>query len=348
MQNKCFLFAEIPQALPVPGKHLRVRAGDFDLDAAPAEGGFTGRVLHASLDPYLRHRMVSADAARDGFEPLPVGSVIPNTCIIRVLQSKSPSLAPGDAVIGMAPIQEYVTVSADDAKQYTKIENPHGLALKMFLGPLGLPGLTAYSALYEVAKPQKGETIFISAALGAVGQMVGQLSKREGLNVIGSVGSDEKLKVLVEKLGYDAGFNYRHGDIEGQLKRLAPDGIDSECRRTPSFRGISFCHHIQPLTATQVHYDNVGGEQLDAAITLMKSHGRIGPSTYAYFRTRIQNLMRSWQSNVAIRPSTTSRPISSTASVTTRKSYPRWSYGAACLFLTSLWETHIASSTSRT
>jgi NADPH-dependent curcumin reductase CurA len=227
VQNKSFLYAEVPETSTVSGKHLKVQTGVFDLDAARADGGFTGRVLHASLDPYLRHCMVATDAARDGFEPFSVGSVITNACIIQVLQSKSPGLAPGDVVVGMAPIQEYITVLAAGAKQYVKIDNPCALDLKIFLGPLGLAGLTAYSALYEVAKPQKGETIFISAALGAVGQMVGQLSKREGLNVIGSVGSDGKLKILVEKLGYDAGFNYRHGDIVGQLKRLAPDGIDS-------------------------------------------------------------------------------------------------------------------------
>jgi NADPH-dependent curcumin reductase CurA len=113
-----------------------------------------------------------------------------------------------------------------------------------------MPGLTAYSSLYEIGKPQKGETIFVSAASGAVGQIVGQLAKHEGLTVIGSVGSDKKLEFITKDLGFDAGFNYKTEKPSDALNRLAPEGID-------------------------IYYENVGGEHLEAALDSMKDYGRI-------------------------------------------------------------------------
>ena len=113
-----------------------------------------------------------------------------------------------------------------------------------------MTGLTAYGSLVEVARLKAGETILVSAAAGAVGQLVGQFALREGLTVIGSVGDDRKLEHITKDLGFTAGFNYKKEDTADALKRLAPDGID-------------------------IFYDNVGGEQLDAALTALKVHGRI-------------------------------------------------------------------------
>ena len=122
-----------------------------------------------------------------------------------------------------------------------------------------MSGLTAYSSLYEIGKPKKGETIFISAASGAVGQIVGQLAKREGMTVIGSVGSEEKLAFIKKELGFDSGFNYKTEKpdeaLARVLKELGLEGVD-------------------------VYYDNVGGEQLDAALGAMNTFGRIGMSTF--------------------------------------------------------------------
>jgi Putative NADP-dependent oxidoreductases len=229
VQNKALVFAEVPEALPVAGKHLQLHTTEFDATAAPPAGGFTGKVLYASFDPYLRNRLVAPDAGRDGFEPLPRGSVIPNGILVRVLKSDAPTLAPDSLVMGMGPIQEYVAVPSELVPQFFPVYNPFGLDPKLFLGPLGMPGLTAYSALYEVGKPKPGETIFVSAAAGAVGQMVGQLAKREGLTVIGSAGSDEKVKLLTDVFKFDGAFNYRSGDIKSHLQRLASDGIDGKC-----------------------------------------------------------------------------------------------------------------------
>ena len=183
-----------------------------------------------------------------------------NTSISTVLASDNPRFKKGDVVIGDSKFQEYVTVTKEGADNDQVIlglnvfENPLGLDPKIFLGALGMSGLTAYSSVYELAKPKKGETIFVSAASGAVGQMVGQLAKREGLKVIGSVGSDEKLKFIAEELGFDGGFNYKTEKPEDGLKRVLKE---LDC---PSL---------------DIYYDNVGGEQLDAALRLMTVYGRI-------------------------------------------------------------------------
>ena len=135
------------------------------------------------------------------------------------------------------------------------MKNPLGLDPKLFLGALGMSGLTAYSSLYEIGKPRRGEVIFISAASGAVGQIVGQLAKREGLKVVGSVGSDEKLKFITQELVFDAGFNYKKEDPVEALKRILGELGE---------QGLN------------IYYDNVGGEQLDAALFALSTGGRVG------------------------------------------------------------------------
>lgn len=118
-----------------------------------------------------------------------------------------------------------------------------------------MSGLTAFSSLYELGKPQKGKTLFISAASGAVGQIVGQLGKREGMRVLGSVGSKEKLDFIVKVLGFDGGFVYKDEDIKEGFERVLEETGGGKIG---------------------IYYDNVGGEQLDVAISCMEDHGRIG------------------------------------------------------------------------
>lgn len=131
-----------------------------------------------------------------------------------------------------------------------------------------MSGLTAYSSFYEIGKPKKGETIFISAASGAVGQVVGQLAKREGLTVVGSVGSEAKRKYIVEELGFDGGFNYKEERAAEALTRVLGE-VES--------KGVD------------IYCDNVGGEQLDAALGLMNERGRVGESLVFMFRDRFAN-----------------------------------------------------------
>jgi NADPH-dependent curcumin reductase CurA len=177
---------------------------------------------------------------------------VTNHCVARVLKSDVPEYPPGQLVVGRLPLAEYAVLDKEGVKMIgRKVENPHGLKdLGLFVGHLGMPGLTAWSSLHEIGKPKKGETIFISSAAGAVGQVVGQIAKREGLKVIGSVGSDDKLKFVLKELGFDGGFNYKKEKPRDALKRLAPEGID-------------------------IYYENVGGEQLEAALDAMNNWGRI-------------------------------------------------------------------------
>jgi NADPH-dependent curcumin reductase CurA len=176
---------------------------------------------------------------------------IESATIGKIVRSNNASYKEGDLVLGHIAVQEYVALSEPELVRINKLENPLGLEdIRVFLGPLGMPGLTAYSSLYAIGKPKKGETIFVSAASGAVGQLVGQLAKHEGLRVIGSVGSDEKLEYITKTLGFDGGFNYKNEKPADALARLAPEGID-------------------------IYYENVGGEHLEAALDAMKQSGRI-------------------------------------------------------------------------
>ncbi|RAL59882.1 hypothetical protein DID88_000509 [Monilinia fructigena] len=214
VQNKGLIFKQVPQGVPVPGKDLVVEVREFDLEQAPPAGGITTKNFYASFDPYQRGRMRAAEAK--SYSPaFPLGQPINNNTVAKVINTL------------LFPKQ-----LADGAN---KIENPYNLDVKHFLGALGMPGLTAYSSFYEIGKPVKGETIFISSASGAV---------------IGSVGSDDKLKYIIDDLKFDGGFNYKTEKPADALKRLAPNGVD-------------------------IYYENVGGEQLEAAINAMNDHGRI-------------------------------------------------------------------------
>ena len=151
------------------------------------------------------------------------------------------------------PIQEYTPITPEwliHDKTLEILPVADTLVPAAYLGPLGMPGLTAYSSVFQIGKPQMGETIFISAASGAVGQLVGQICKRKGLYVVGSVGTEAKLKLIKDEMGFDDGFVYVDQDPGEALTRLCSAGID-------------------------IYYDNVGGAQLEAAIDRMNKGGRI-------------------------------------------------------------------------
>lgn len=253
-RNLSLVFSAIPEGKPVPGKHIKVEDRPLDLDNTQApDGGLLVKTHYVSLDPYQRGRMRNVN--EKSYAPAyPLNEPISNGSIVTVLKSANDKYREGDVVsIGLVgPTTEYAVIPADFANGglVSKLQNPFGLDLKLFTGALGMPGLTAYSSFYEIGKPKKGETIFISAASGAVGAMVAQLAKREGLKVIGSVGSDEKLNYIINELGCDAGFNYKKESPGDALKRLAPNGID-------------------------IYYENVGGEHLSASIDALNERGRV-------------------------------------------------------------------------
>jgi NADPH-dependent curcumin reductase CurA len=250
-KNLSLIFKNVPSAFPVAGEHLTVEDRGYDPSAAPPSGGIVTQNIYASFDPYMRGRM-RAPGTKSYSPPFALSEPIPTFIICKVLKSDNPDYKEGDlVVVPRGPTQQYSSLAKDSLGSARKIDPSSALKdLRNYIGPLGMPGLTAYSSLYEIGKPKKGDTIFISSAAGAVGQLVGQLSKHEGLEVYGSVGSDEKLKFITEELGFDGGFNYKREKPLDGLRRLVPDGLD-------------------------IYYENVGGEQLEAALEMMKNFGRI-------------------------------------------------------------------------
>jgi NADPH-dependent curcumin reductase CurA len=249
VQNKAVIFKSVPNGQPIPGKDLVVETREFDLEQSLPEGGVITKNLYASFDPYQRGRMRTPEK-KSYTPPYTLGEPLTNAVVAKIVKSSNSKFKAGDIVTGGLNFEEYSLVPKQVADTLRKIENPYNLDLKVFLGPLGMPGLTAYASYYEIGQPKKGETIFISAASGAVGAIVGQLAKHDGLKVIGSVGSDEKLDYILKDLGFDGGFNYKKEKPIDALKRLAPNGID-------------------------IYYENVGGEQLEAALDCLNDFGRI-------------------------------------------------------------------------
>ena len=271
VQNKGLIFKKVPTEWPVPGEHIAVETREFDPSTSPPEDGVTTKNYYASFDPYQRGRM-RAPEIKSYSPPFTLGEPMTTRTVAKILKSSNDKFKEGDLVVGMLGTEEYTVASAAMTKGLQKLENPHKLDPAVYLGALGMPGLTAYSSLYEIGKPKKGETIFISAASGAVGQLVGQLAKHEGLKVIGSVGSDEKLDFIIKELKFDGGFNYKKEKPSEALKRLAPDGIE-------------------------IYYENVGGVQLDSALQALKPFGRVGASAILFSNSRSLFIMNG-ESNV--------------------------------------------------
>ena len=257
--NRALIFASVPTGMPVEGENLKVSSlPDFSLSTPPPSGGITTRNHYFSYDPFLLRLLRPADN-KSYAQTYTIGEPIFNAGIASVILSEHPEFSPGDVIISSyLRFEEYGSYTGQEIQtlKFSKLLNPYHIDPKVYLGTLGMTGLTAYSSLYEIGQPVRGETIFISAASGSVGQVVGQLAKREGLKVIGSVGSEEKLKFITEELDFDDGFNYKKERPGEALKRLAPAGVD-------------------------IYYENVGGETLDAALEAMNPYGRIGE--YPYF-----------------------------------------------------------------
>ncbi|XP_020967409.1 NADP-dependent alkenal double bond reductase P2 [Arachis ipaensis] len=168
--------------------------------------------------------------------------------VAKVLESGHPDYKKGDLVWGFTKWEEYSLVPA--SLILFKIKHTD-VPLSYYTGILGMPGMTAYAGFFEVGLPKKGEKVFVSAASGAVGQLVGQFAKFSGCYVVGSAGSKDKVDLLKNKLGFDDAFNYKEEpDLNAALKRYFPEGID-------------------------IYFENVGGKTLDAVLLNMRVHGRI-------------------------------------------------------------------------
>jgi NADPH-dependent curcumin reductase CurA len=245
-QNRRFLLAERPEG-------RAVRESDFRLDAAPlpqpGEGQALLRTLYLSLDPYMRGRM---SAARSYAPPVELGAVMTGEVVAEIVESHADGLKPGDIVLAHAGWQEYAVLPA---KAIERVDRSliGDLPLSYLLGVLGMPGATAYFALDTIGKPKAGETVLISAAAGAVGQVAGQIAKLKGCKVIACAGAADKLDYVTSELGFDAAVDYKGKDakaLAAEFASHAPQGID-------------------------VFFDNVGGVTHDAAMMNLALHARI-------------------------------------------------------------------------
>jgi NADPH-dependent curcumin reductase CurA len=208
----------------------------------PADGQVLVRNTFMSVDPYMRGRM---NDAKSYTPPFALGEALDGGAVGEVVASNAEGLAPGDVVVHGLGWREHALLNG----RHVQKVDAGGLSESAFLGVLGMPGLTAYVGLLDIAGLKDGDVVFVSGAAGAVGSLAGQIAKRRGHTVIGSAGSAEKVAHLRDDLGFDEAFNYKDGDVTELLAAAAPDGID-------------------------VYFDNVGGDHLQAALAAFNEHGR--------------------------------------------------------------------------
>ncbi|PIA13208.1 quinone oxidoreductase-like protein [Coemansia reversa NRRL 1564] len=229
------------------------KLSDFNIETAPAPTKDQLKVnqvliqpLYFSVDPYQRGRL---SGVKDSYvESYKKGEPITNFLVAKVLASTSKDIKEGDLVTDHDG--KFETMYITDAKHVNKVTVSDGMEIRDFVGVLSMPSYTAYYGTFVIGKPKAGETILVSSASGAVGQMVLQLAKAQGLNVIGVAGSDEKLE-YVKQLGADTVFNYKTcGNLTEAIRKAAPNGVD-------------------------IFYDNVGGELLDAALANLNDYARV-------------------------------------------------------------------------
>lgn len=224
-----------------------ITADNFEITQLPIVSPKEGEVLikqqHLSLDPAMFGWM-SADT-ESYIPPVAIGDVMRSSGIGEVIESNHPNFSVGDRVMGMMGWQHYYL---GDGQGLNKVEAP--LPNEAVLSIFALPGLTATQGLFNVGKPKSGETIIVTGAAGSVGSLVGQLAKAEGLTVIGVVGTDEKAEWIVNELGFDAAINYKSTDLDAQLAKYAPKGID-------------------------LFFENTGGEIQPLILERINAHGRV-------------------------------------------------------------------------
>ena len=239
MTLRRIVLAARPDAAPGP-EHFRLEAAALPM---PGEGQFLARTIWLSLDPYMRGRM---SAAKSYAKPVEIGETMQGGCVAEVIASRHPGFAVGDVV--QAPLG-WASHGLSDGLGVVKLD-PTIAPLSTALGVLGMPGLTAWVGLNDIAGAKPGETIVVSAATGAVGSLVGQLAKRKGLTVIGLAGGAEKCAYAVAELGYDICLDHRSAELTAQIAKAAPQGVD-------------------------IYFENVAGKSLEATLPNLNTHARI-------------------------------------------------------------------------
>ena len=229
----------------------RVTPGNFRLERIPlpepGPGQLRVRIHYLSLDPYMRGRMeeTKSYAESQQLDETMIGGTVG---VVDV--SNHPGFAAGDTVVGMLGWQEY---GLSDGQMLMKVDT-RAVPMSAYLGPVGMPGVTAWYGLNRICEPKPGQTVLVSAASGAVGSVVGQLAKQAGCRAVGIAGGPDKCAYVVEELGFDACVDHRaHADVKSMVRALrtaAPQGVDAL-------------------------FENVGGVCLDAALACMNPFGRV-------------------------------------------------------------------------
>jgi NADPH-dependent curcumin reductase CurA len=234
---------EYPVGMPTENNFKLVQV---EIPEPTKEGEFLVRNIWMSVDPYMRGRM-RKEEGNSYIPSFKLDQPLDGACIGQVIVSKNKEFDVGEYVLGMLGWREYWLSNGSDV---IKI-NPKLAPIQSFLGTFGMTGLTAYVGLLKIGELEHGDTLFVSAASGAVGSIVCQIAKINGCHVIGSAGSEEKVKWLVDQAGIDYAFDYKQvDDISSELIKVCPDKID-------------------------IYFDNVGGKHLEAALDNMKTFGRI-------------------------------------------------------------------------
>ncbi|SCV68782.1 BQ2448_903 [Microbotryum intermedium] len=259
-QNTTLQYLKIPQGYPVPGETMKKVTSEIDLDTVPLHGGILLKQKALSLSStrrFILHSPFTPNAPLSGY------------AVGQVLRSENENFKVGDAVYGRTEFSTYAVVPKQMLGYCKVIENKEGLPWTQLVGGAGMSGQTAYWSFYNIGKPKKGETIYITAAAGAVGQIVLQLAKREGLKVVASCGDAAKLE-FCKSLGADVVVNYKDG----------AEAVEKVMREHPC----------------DIFYDNVGGEQLDLALATCNTFGRIiacgGISAYSSGIHPLKNYMQ--------------------------------------------------------
>ncbi len=239
MKNQQILLARRPQGAVVE-EDFRI----VETEVPPVGAGqLLTRVHYLSLDPYMRGRM---EESKSYAAPQPLGEVMIGGTVAEVMESKNPRFKPGDFVVGMGGWQQF---HFSDGAGLRRID-VSVIPPSAYLGPVGMPGVTAWYGLTQIGKPAQGETVVVSAASGAVGSVVGQLAKIRGCRAVGIAGGKAKCDLVRGELGFDACLDYKAESFRADFKAATPKGID-------------------------IVFENVGGTVLDAALSRMNAFGRI-------------------------------------------------------------------------
>jgi NADPH-dependent curcumin reductase CurA len=238
-KNRQILLASRPRGEPTPDNFKLV---ETDVPE-PGPGQMLLRTIYLSLDPYMRGRM---DAKPSYAKPVEVGEVMEGRAVCEVVKSNLPLFTVNDLVVAGTGWQQY---ALSDGNGVQKID-PATRPLSYALGVLGMPGLTAYTGLLNIGKPQAGETLVVAAASGAVGSVVGQVGKIKGCRVVGIAGGEPKCRYVKDELGFDDCLDHRRPDWAERLKAACPKGVD-------------------------IYFENVGGAVFEAVLPILNTFARI-------------------------------------------------------------------------